>query len=182
MIYDQTLITEHDRLICEQLQISQTQYYRFVSNCYIDEHGCMVWDGHCQTAGYGVFSWRIPGDRFWRGAHRMVMEFYLGRLLFKDEYVCHRCPQNNNACMLHTYLGDASTNTIDARNDGTHVSLGWIGDGHPNVVITDKQVKKIRKMYATNKYSQAELARLFNTHPASVHQIVTNKRRLIPNV
>jgi group I intron endonuclease len=50
------------------------------------------------------------------------------------------------------------------------------GEKHPHAKFTDQDVIKMRHMFATGEYSQTELAKIFNTKPNVVSQIVNRVR------
>lgn len=53
------------------------------------------------------------------------------------------------------------------------------GEKAPWTKLTDNQVVEIRILYATKRYSQKELGKLFNVSPSVISNIVNRKRRFV---
>ena len=72
--------------------------------------GCHEWTGQLDD-GYGMYSiTNKSGRSVQRRVHRLTMAEHVGRVLLKNEYVCHKCM--NKACsnVDHLYIGDSFTN------------------------------------------------------------------------
>ena len=52
---------------------------------------------------------------------------------------------------------------------------GFLGQDHPNAKLTAKQVLQIRKLYATGKFQQKDLAARFNVSRASLRKVVSKE-------
>lgn len=78
---------------------------------------CVEWPYHINAKGYGVVDFEGKGNRL---AHRVSRILYSGINPSRDVYACHKC--GNPACVhpLHTYWGDAKSNSLDAINHGTY--------------------------------------------------------------
>lgn len=80
--------------------------------------------------------------------------------------------------------GDISNNHIDnlqwlERSENTaqsHKRNPRRGTQHGRSKLIDKDIKNIRKLYASNKYSLAELGRKFNVSYQHIKRIVSNKQ------
>lgn len=53
---------------------------------------------------------------------------------------------------------------------------GDYGELSHNAYLTNEDAKKIREMYKTDKYSQSELAEIFNTGKQTIGRIIRNER------
>ncbi len=77
---------------------------------------------------------------------RLVLEKKLGRTLRKGMYACHSC--NNPKCVSegHLYEGTPKQNTADMIAAGTRHTPGLKGVEHGCAVLTEAQVRAIRKL------------------------------------
>ena len=72
--------------------------------------------------------------------HRAVMTIVLGRLLRRDEFVCHRDDDVENNWPENLYPGDRHSIAADSLRNRRHVR----GDNHPSTKVFDDQVREIR--------------------------------------
>lgn len=88
---------------------------------------CWLWTGNKDNDGYGKFSIRIDGKRFYFRAHRFIYEFVCG-IFDANLFVCHRC--DNPTCVNpdHLFLGTAKDNNNDATRKGRYKAPS--GDRH----------------------------------------------------
>lgn len=70
----------------------------------------------------------------------------------------------------HNY---GKTTSEDIKNN---LSNMWAGEKSLNDEFTNKQVKEIRELYSTNKYSQTKLAEIYQTSTFTISEIVRYKR------
>lgn len=131
---------------------------------------CWNWKGGVNSSGYGSFK----GNQ----AHRFAYESKIGRI---DEGLCvlHKCDNRRCCNPDHLFLGTYSDNFRDAFSKGRtfyqkHPEAYPRGENHANAVLTWPIVRAIRKKYATGKYRQIDLARMYNTTQAAVSQLTRN--------
>ena len=113
---------------------------------------------------------RPDGRRVWR--YRLVMEQHLGRELSPSELIHHK---NKD------YRDDRLEN-LEVVSRPAHASMhhkGTARPGHPNTKMSRKEVVVVRKLHATGKFTQSQLARKFGVAQATISLIVRNKRRTV---
>ena len=79
-----------------------------------------------------------------------------------------RQERDKNNSIDNLYWGTAKENKADAYRNG---KVG-LGEASPNVKLTEKKVRKIRKMYSTGEYTQQEIANLFSVTQPMIGCIV----------
>ncbi len=104
--------------------------------------------------------------------HRAVMTLVLGRLLGRDEFVCHRDDDPGNNWPHNLYLGDYASNVADSLRNGRRVR----GDNHPFTKILDAQVREIRSALSRGE-RVGNLARVYGVHKSTVSRIKHAVRR-----
>lgn len=86
------------------------------ARCVISEKGCWLWQGACNSKGYGCFSYRDkPG-----GIHRTMYRLHNGVPLNPQQFVLHRCDIRNCCNPEHLFLGTAKVNNWDCALKGRH--------------------------------------------------------------
>lgn len=133
---------------------------------------CWIWRGGVNSRGYGNFAFRKNGKVINNRAHRFAYILSEGKVPL-NLMVCHKC--NNPLCVRpdHLYMGSGSDNVQDAIISGL-----WNppqGEKNGMSKLTEKEVRKIRKMFASGNYYQKELANIFGVMRENISQIV-NKR------
>ena len=88
----------------------------------------------------------------------------------KGALVLHKC--DNRKCVNHTHLyaGTNADNTRDKMQRGRHRTQK--GAEHYAARLTEAQVKEMRALYASGKYSQQKLAEMYNMSKSGVGSIV----------
>ena len=157
---------------------------------------CWNWTGHIEYNGYGSMSIKHKN----RSTHRISYEIHFGKI---PDGLCvlHKCDNKKCVNPSHLFLGTQLDNVKDRDQKGhtakgathgskTHPERVPRGDKngmrtHPEKVrkgeqvntvkLTEKQVLKIRKMYRTGKYTQKQLAKIFNVNQTNISWIVTNR-------
>lgn len=143
---------------------------RFWSKVAIaDPDDCWEWMAGKFPTGYGLFQIKGKCSR----AHRLAYELGIGPIS-DGLCVCHHC--DNPACCnpAHLWLGTHLDNMRDMKAKGRLVILRGID--HGNHKLTEGQVHSIRALYAQGRFSQHELAQLFDIDQQVIWAIVNNKR------
>lgn len=146
------------------MEISQEWQSRFNSKWSVDINECWIWKGAKLPKGYGII--KIPCQRRQEYAHRLSYQIHIGDIP-PGKHVLHRC--DNPSCVnpKHLFLGDARTNAQDMRSKGRHL----YGELNAQAILTDKIVKKIKLMLSTGRFSQKEIASLFQISQITVSRI-----------
>lgn len=97
--------------------------------------GCWLWTGARTANGYGGLT--LGGKD--RGAHRVSLEYSLGRPLAKGMLACHSCRNRHCVNPAHLREGDNTDNQIDRFIDGTDSS----GEKNGNGKLTEAEVLHI---------------------------------------
>lgn len=63
--------------------------------------------------------------------------------------------------------------TDEAKNN---LSQKWSGEKSPNAKFSSEQIREIRNLYATEQFSQTQLANKYNTSIFTISEIVRFKR------
>jgi len=130
------------------------------------EGTCRVWTGYCDR--YGYVMWQ---RRKWK-VHRLRWILTHGQPAPSKPCVLHKC--DNPACtrLGHLFTGTVAENNADMRAKGRSAR----GENHGRAKLTLKQVQAIRRAYATGRYSQVTLAKMFNVSRPTIGDIVNNKK------
>lgn len=89
--------------------------------------------------------------------------------------VLHECDIRNCVNPSHLWLGTEIENALDMKEKGRHPR----GETHGNAKLTYKKVRKIRKLYASGKYRQWQIGKMFGIIQAHVSSIVHKKSWVI---
>lgn len=128
-------------------------------------------DGCWEVQGWATHSGHVhisagKGKPVFR-AHRLAWELLNGPIP-DGLSVLHRC--DNARCVRpdHLFLGTQRDNVIDAVHKGRHSSFG-------NQKLNADQVREIRALWATGKYTQKAIGQRFGLKRNSISSIVNRK-------
>lgn len=136
------------------------------SQCVVSEAGCWEWTGGRDSDGYG--RQKLRGKT--RGAHVISYSLFVG-VPIDGLCVLHRC--DNPPCINpdHLFLGTHGDNSADRVAKGRQARGSSIG----NAKLTDQSVSEIRSLYASGRYSQQDVASMFNVTKTSIRLIVKGR-------
>jgi hypothetical protein len=97
--------------------------------------------------------------------HRLVLEAFVGSCPDSFE-CCHKDGNPLNNRLENLRWGSRSENRLDAVNHGTNNFLR--GELNVKAKLTWEEVRLIRRLYKTGKFSQPELAEMFDVASHSV--------------
>ena len=126
---------------------------------------CWLWQGACNTSGYGNFLYNGKV----RVSNRVAWMLTFGEIP-KDMRVLHTCDIRNCCNPNHLFLGTYSDNTQDmlAKGRGPDVQ----GENHPGAKLTALEVEDIRFFWNTGKYTQEEIAEEFPVGRSQIANIL----------
>jgi len=145
----------------------------------IDKAGdCWEWRGTRDPHGYGRLNRRAI-RRSPILAHRYSWFLATGELPPSHLYVCHRC--DNPPCVRpdHLFLGTAADNNADRDAKGRTVPPPRHGgETHPQVAISDAEVRAARESYAAGREFQFEIGERLGVPQTVVGKWVRGEVRL----
>ena len=139
-------------------------------------HDCWEWKGSSYL-GYGQI-WR-NGKKV--KAHRLSWEMHNG-IIPEGIFVLHKC--DNPSCVNpeHLFLGNQKDNMQDCskkKRNCMQVYPGAFGhrkgEKHRGAKLSNSDVQEIVILFGSNKYTKAELARMFKVHRTTVSKIFEGK-------
>lgn len=139
------------------------------SNRKISSDGCWLWNGVCNTGGYGqmyIYPCRIP-----KGVHRVAFEIFKGEIP-KGMHVLHRCDVRHCFNPDHLFVGT----DLDNMRDCSQKNRIAFGTRQPHAKLNDEFVKAIRVLARRDGLSQSEIAKRFGCSQTAVSLAVSGKR------
>lgn len=135
----------------------------------INDAGCWIWDGPKTKDGYGQIGDTSLLKTFGiKGAHRLSYYAHTGhKPEGRAEPVLHAC--DVRACCNPDHL-DAGTHAENMRQMAERGRASR-GENHPNAVLTEVDVRAIRKAYSEGA-TNGELARRYNYSVGSMSKII----------
>ncbi len=128
---------------------------------------CWPWIGRrCKGYGYVGFEGRT------QPAHRIAYIFYFGDF-DRSLDVMHKCDNPPCCNPHHLILGTHSDNMLDAINKGRLVQKK--GEEHWKVILTEKDVRRIRELWLPGYGNAARLAREYGVSNGCIWMILTNR-------
>lgn len=128
------------------------------------------WIGGKNKDGYG----QMKVDGMQVGAHVISYELFNGEIP-AGSFVLHSCDDPGCVNPKHLHLGNHIKNMQERKERGGYASM--FGASNPKATISDAQVAEIRKLYATGKYSQQALGKMFGIHQTQVSRLVRHEVR-----
>ena len=125
---------------------------------------CWPWIGSRNSKQYGLF-W--TGERFKMG-HRLSYELEVGPIP-EGRMVCHSCDNPPCCNPNHLWIGDASSNRLDAMSKGRIRLL--LGDLCPFSRLSTPEVMEIRELHAKGE-TPKRLAEFFGVTSDSIRDVV----------
>jgi len=135
----------------------------------IEGTNCWLWVG-TTWAGYGVFS--MHEEKTTVLTHRY--SFFLKHGHYPQPMGLHKCDVRLCCNPDHIFEGDSSDNAIDMVQKGRGNPPQGIKCGRAK--LTNREVLKIRELFAGGGVSKKSLAQQFDIDPSAVSRIISKKR------
>lgn len=133
--------------------------------------GCWLWNGATHGKGYGGFM--IDGTMYL--AHRLSFWLAYGKTP-DNGLVCHTCDTPLCVRPDHLYLGDKSSNMLDAIARGLRTYTPEEvarGEQHAGAILTRKQVAAIRRRIMSHDGRYEDIAQDYGVSKSTVGHIAT---------
>jgi hypothetical protein len=124
--------------------------------------GCWLWTASINNRGYGQFAYRQGKGGY---AHRFSYELAYGPIP-NGMFVRHRCDTPPCVRPDHLILGTQLDNMRDMVLRGRHATMKGTahllrGSQHPHAQLTEEDVRAIRALAQTGRFSHRQIAALF---------------------
>jgi len=123
---------------------------------------CWIWGGTVGKKGYGVF--RMNGQMQY--AHRISFQLVKGPIP-RGRKACHHCDVRLCGNPDHVYNGTSTSNLVDAYTRQRRPQ----GEAHPRAVLTDKDVREIRR----SRLAQKHIAAMYRVSQPTISNIKRGK-------
>lgn len=129
---------------------------------------CWIWTAHKNNKGYGMFGLNST----MKTAHRLSFLWARGDIP-KGMCVLHKC--DTPACInpKHLFLGTKAENNADMIKKGRDRKA--VGENVWQSKLKEKEIRQIRILYNTGKYSTRELGKKFGVSHTPIIKIINKK-------
>ena len=134
---------------------------------------CIVWQGAKNAGGYGTLFYK---GKSWQ-LHRLVWCLRNKMPIPKGMVLRHKCDRPSCINLNHIEVGTQEENMRDRHERGGYEKGVTAGSKNGNSKLTDFQVRRIRRMYATGKYTQQQLGTRFGVSKTQIRNIVKGYQR-----
>lgn len=145
----------------------EDRFWRYVPTG-LDPFECWEWQGMRNHSGYGQLRKDSGSTKLL--AHRISYEIKYGSIPDRNErglrlVVCHAC--DNPPCVNphHLFVGTDQDNMTDKKVKGRAL-----------IKLSPDDVQEIRSLYATGKFTQKAIGRLYGVSKTQVGHIVRNRQ------
>lgn len=141
----------------------------------VTDNDCWEWNGSRNARGYGQIN---SGLKTKSGHPRPVLAPRVAWSMAygepsSEQAVCHKCDNPKCVNPKHLFLGTKADNNADMAKKRRTLN----GEYRPQTKLSDLDIALIRKTYASGKYSQAQVAKMFSISASHVSLVVNRKRR-----
>lgn len=131
----------------------------------IEISSCWLWTSTLQKHGYGYFK----DNNINVLAHRWSYEYFIFDIPVGLQ-VLHKCDVRKCVNPNHLFLGTNLDNVQDKVKKGRQSRL--LGEANGRAVLNKQQVNQIITLYSSRKYSQVQLAKMYNISKTQIGRIV----------
>lgn len=136
----------------------------------LDENICWEWQGSIDAYGYGSFYF----NRKQYKSHRLMYEIFYAEPL-QNLHCLHKCDNRKCVNPLHLFSGTNLDNVKDKIQKGRCYTGNQKGENNGSSKLKDNQVKEIRRLYDTGKYTMTELGKIYKVNRSTISYIVNKK-------
>ncbi len=130
---------------------------------------CWIWTAHRSPLGYGRLA--VRGGKY-AFAHRAAFVLVTGEPLDSSEVLRHTCDTPSCVNPSHLKKGTQQENMTDMVARARQAR----GSKHGVSKLVEDQVREIRRLYGTGRYSQQALADLFDCSRSNIGLILQRLR------
>lgn len=124
-----------------------------------------------RSDGYNMFILRRDGKSFYRKAHQLVAETFIGPKPFANAEVCHNDGSRTNDHVSNLRWDTRKGNQADKKIHGTLI----LGSKHARARLTERDVLEIRRR-ADNGESHAIIGKDYNMIQPNISRIVRREQ------
>lgn len=132
---------------------------------------CWLWQGYRNKEGYGILGMSSGGNE---KAHRLAYALYKGDVP-ENIFVLHKCDNTSCCNPSHLFLGTHTDNMQDMYKKGRHKIEYVSGSKSKCCVLKPSFVLLARELWLTKKWTQGELAKLFNCSQQCISNLILGK-------
>lgn len=138
------------------------------------DNGCWLWMGRKNKQGYGLYTKYNKETATWKSyiASRYFWLLINGEIA-NGLIVCHSCNVLNCVNPDHLYLTTHSENNKKSFKEGKFCLCK--GEQNKNSKLTEREVREIRKLYSSGKYSHRDLGEMYHVHRATIADIIKKR-------
>lgn len=160
------------RRLCESCERENLKS-RILRAIKVNENGCWIWQQSAGTTGYGQISVHDVNHRVHQLSYRLWKGDYSSEL-----DICHKCDTPLCCNPDHLFSGTAKDNMADCKSKGRNEKPPvHSGESHHNANLTDEKIAEMKRLRATENFSQRKLSKLFKCSQSTVWRIINGHTR-----
>lgn len=125
---------------------------------------------HTDRDGYRFVRLSKNNNKRSYSVHYLVLITFVG-LCPKDKQCRHLNGNPGDNRLTNVKWGTVSRNARDRERHGTDLK----GERNPSAKLSENEIRTIRRIYKTGKYSQNRIAEMFGVYQTGISHIVTRK-------